>query len=92
MLCRFGHLGLAKPLAQHVADVAAPAAGAIVRSAAQARGAVPNRAGEEPVAGDLVIRAGARVSLFGKASQEAVFVAVEKGLDAVEPIVGRSAT
>lgn len=43
------------------------------------------------MAGNLVIRAGACVSLFRKASQEAIFIAVEKGLDAIEPIVGRSA-
>jgi len=43
------------------------------------------------MAGNLIVRAGTRVSLFRKASQEAIFIAVEKGLDAVEPIVGRSA-
>lgn len=87
-----GHLGLAQPLAQHVAGVAAPAARAVVGGTAQARGAVPDRAGQEPVAGHLVIGARARVGLFRKASQEPVLVAVEKRLDAVEPIVGRPAT
>lgn len=43
------------------------------------------------MAGNLVIRASACVSLFREAPQEAVFIAVEEGLDAVEPIVGRSA-
>lgn len=43
------------------------------------------------MAGNLVIRAGACVGLFRKASQKAIFIAVEKGLDAVEPVVGGSA-
>lgn len=79
-------------MTQHVASIAAPTAGAIVRSAAQARRAISNRAGKESMTGNLVIRAGACVSLFRKASQKAIFIAVEKGLDAVEPVVRRSAT
>lgn len=85
------HLGLAEPLAQHVAGVAAAAARAVVGGAAQAGGAIAERAGQEAVAGHLVVGTGARVGLLRKAAQEPILVAVEEGLDAVEPVVGRPA-
>lgn len=87
-----GHLGLAEPLAQHVAGVAATAARAVVGGAAQARGAVPHRAGQGTLAHHLVVGARARVGFLGKAPQQPVLVAVEERLDAVEPVVGRPAT
>lgn len=89
VLSGVGHLGLAEPLAQHVAGVAAPAARAVVGGAAQAGRAVPHRAGQEPMAGHLVIGAGARVGLLRKAPQEPVLVAVQERLDAVQPVIGR---
>lgn len=87
---RLGHLGLAEPLTQHVARVARATAGAVVGGAGEAGGRVAHRAGQGRRADHLVVGTRARVRLFGKAAQEAVLIAVEKRLDACEPVGGGS--
>lgn len=89
VVSRLSDFRLAQSLAQHVARVAGAAAGSVVRCTCQASRGIAHGAGQKGCAHDLVVGTGAGVGLLREAAQEAVLIAVEKRLDAREP-VGRS--
>lgn len=79
-------LGFAEALAQHVARVAGAAAGAVVWGAGEQAAASPTVQGRKGRADHLVAGTRAGVLPLLKTAQKAVLIAVEKRLDASEPV------
>ena len=80
------HLWAARPLGEHVARVAAPASGAVVRGAVGTGGPFAQGTGDGALAGSLLVGAGAAVALFQEGAGEGALPTVEEGLDTVPPV------
>ena len=81
-----GHHGPAGALAEHVAGVAAAAAGMVVAGAGGTGASFADGARGGHLAGGVLVGTDARVELLGEGPQLVVLGAVEKGLEIVEPV------
>lgn len=84
-----GHLVAAHALAQHVALVAGSAARAVLVGAGRTSGAVPHSAGDDSLAGGVLIGAGAAPGLLDVRANVIVLAAVHNWEDIVQPVAER---
>ena len=87
-----GHLVAARALTQHVALVAGGAAWAVLVGAGRAGGALAHRAGDDALAGGVLVGTWAAARLLQVRADVVVLAAVHDGEDVVQPVAEGPAT